>query len=98
MAELWGKNLYEHLAWVYKDAAEYCVMLVWKHYAERLWTNHERRNAQARAKERREYILPLRLDDTEIPGLPSTVGYIDLRKASNDEVCALVRQKLSRTI
>ena len=95
-ATLWGKDLYEHLAWVYRDAARYCVLFISKHYANRLWTTHERRNAQARAfREKEEYILPIRLDDTEIPGLPETVGYVDLRRQSIDEVCRLVLQKLS---
>jgi hypothetical protein len=95
-AALWGKDLFEHLAYVYKDAARYCVMFISQHYANRLWTNHERKNAQARAfREKEEYILPIRLDDTEIPGLPETVACVDLRKSSIEEVCRLVLDKLS---
>ena len=74
LANLWGKNLYDYLSSVYKDRARYCVMFLSKHYEQKLWTNYERQNAQARAfkenKENREYILPVRLDDTEIPGIP----------------------------
>ena len=80
LADLWGKNLYDYLSSVYKDRARYCVMFLSKHYERKLWTNHERQMAQARAfQENREYILPVRLDDTEIPGIPPTVGYLDLR-------------------
>ena len=60
------------------------------------WTTHEQQNAQARAfREKEEYILPVRLDDTEIPGLRKTVGYVDLREKTIDEVCRLVLRKLS---
>lgn len=79
-ADLWGKDLYEHLSSVYKDQARYCVMFLSEHYAKELWPNHERKSAQARAfQENREYILPVRLDDTEIQGISSTVAYLDLR-------------------
>src|SRR5690348_10215742 len=78
--DLWGKDLYEHLSDVYQNRARYTVMFVSRPYAEKLWPRHERRGAQARAfRECREYILPARFDDTEVPGLPKTVGYLDLR-------------------
>lgn len=94
-ATLWGRNLYTHLSDVYQNKATYCLMFISENYAKKLWTKREREAAQARAfKESREYILPLRLDDTEIPGLEDTVGYIDLRTTSKDEVVNLLIQKL----
>src|SRR2546421_431838 len=60
-ADLWGKNLYDHLADVYQNKARYCLMLVSAVYATKVWPNHERRNAQARAlSQKGEYILPVR--------------------------------------
>lgn len=94
-ANLWGKDLYEHLSYVYKDGAMYCIMFLSEYYAKKLWTSHERKNAQARAfQEQREYILPLRIDDTEVAGVLDTVGFIDLRKSSIKEICAMAMQKL----
>ena len=99
LANLWGKNLYDYLSSVYKDRARYCVMFLSKHYERKLWTNHERQLAQARAfQENREYILPVRLDDTEIPGIPPTVGYLDLRSMTIEEVYESLVMKLSDTI
>ena len=93
-----GKDLYEHLSSVYKDQARYCVMFLSEHYAKELWPNHERKSAQARAfQENREYILPVRLDDTEIPGIPPTVGYLDLRSMTIEEVYEALVKKLSST-
>ncbi len=94
-ANLWGKNLYSHLSSVYKDRANYTVIFISKHYAEKLWTNHERENAQARAfLENREYILPARFDDTEIPGILKTVGHIDLLRHSPESFGSLICQKI----
>src|SRR5687767_365794 len=78
--ELWGKDLYTHLDQVYSEAARFCVLFVSKYYAEKLWTNHERQSAQARAfKDHSEYILPARFDDTKLPGLRETVGFLELK-------------------
>jgi hypothetical protein len=73
-ASLWGKDLYEHLDWVYQKGARYCVLCASEAYAAKVWTTHERRSAQARALQAsEEYVLPVRFDDTEIPGLRPTV-------------------------
>lgn len=92
---LWGKDLYEHLDYIYRHCARYCVLFVSKQYAEKLWTNHERKSAQARAfKENVEYILPARFDDTEIPGLRDTVGYLDLRYTTTKELAVNIVKKV----
>src|SRR5690606_1305684 len=77
---LWGKNLYDYLSDIYQNKAKFTIMFISEHYAKKLWTNHERQAMQARAfQERQEYILPARFDDTEIPGVLPTVGYISLK-------------------
>ena len=92
---LWGKDLYVYLDEVYQKKARYCVMFLSCHYAEKLWTNHERKSAQARAFiEKGEYILPARFDNTEIPGIPPTIGYIDLRSLKPEEFGKLIIEKL----
>ena len=98
-ASLWGKDLYEHLDQVYQGAARYCVLFASGHYARKVWTNHERRSAQARAlRENEEYILPVRFDDTDIPGLRPTVSYIDARFTTPDQLVDLILQKLQRPL
>ncbi|MCI0387573.1 MAG: hypothetical protein MOB07_02215, partial [Acidobacteria bacterium] len=62
---------------------------------EKLWTNHERESAQARAfSEKEEYILPARFDDTQIPGILPTVGYINLNDYTPREFAELISQKI----
>ena len=97
-AELWGKDLYVHLSSVYKDQARYCVMFLSKHYARKLWTKHELQSAQVRAfQENQEYILPIRVDGTEIPGILPTVGYLDLDSTNTQEIYLALVEKLSGT-
>ncbi|MED4690408.1 toll/interleukin-1 receptor domain-containing protein [Peribacillus frigoritolerans] len=97
-ANLWGKNLYTHLSDVYGEKAKYCLMIVSKSYEKKHWTNLERQAAQAKAfREEHEYILPLRLDDTEIPGLLPTTGYVDIRDTDISEIVELIIQKISQT-
>ncbi len=92
---LWGKDLYEHLDDVYRNAARYCVLFISRFYAKRLWTSHERKSAQARAfNENREYILPARFDTTPLPGLLPTVGYIDLKNLRPKELSDLIVDKV----
>ena len=94
-ANLWGKDLYVHLSTIYKDEAKYCLMLISEHYSKKLWANHERRAAQARAlAENSEYILPLRLDDAQIPGILNTVAFLDYRKISTEKIVDCALQKV----
>jgi hypothetical protein len=97
--QLWGKNLYEYLTKIYTEEARYCLILLSKSYAEKSWTNLERRSAQARAlREGKEYILPIRIDDTKIPGLPETVGYISLWNTTIEKIVDLVLKKLGKML
>lgn len=94
-ADLWGKDLYSHLSDVYHNKARYTVMFISEAYARKLWTNHERKAAQARAfQESQEYILPARFDDTAIPGVLPTVGYVSLKGRSPDDLTSLIVKKL----
>ena len=95
-AALWGKILYEYLADLYSKRSKFCVVFVSQSYKEKRWTRHERRAAQERAfNENQEYILPVRLDDTELPGLLSTVGYLDLREVSVQMIIDSAVEKVS---
>lgn len=95
---LWGKNLYDHLDYIYSRAARHCVLFASSDYARKVWTNHERQSAQERAlRENSEYVLPVIFDDTRLPGLRSTVGYVDARAVEPDELAALIMRKVGPT-
>jgi hypothetical protein len=94
--QLWGKDLASVFDRIYRKESRFCVMFVSREYAERMWTNHERRSAQARALEEkgREYILPVQIDDTDLDGLPPTVGHVALTQYSIEHVAELLVKKL----
>jgi hypothetical protein len=95
-AQLWGKNLIDHLAEIYRNS-RYVVMFVSKAYVEKAWTNHERKHAQDRALfAQQEYILPARFDDTPVPGMTTTVAFQDLRHTEPAQLVALILAKLGR--
>ena len=94
-SDLWGRNLYPHLAEVYSKKARYCVMFISEAYSRKAWTRHEMQAAQERAfRENEAYILPVRLDDTAIPGIGETVAYLDLRRESVEEVAQTAIEKI----
>jgi len=94
-ANLWGKDLYTHLDEIYRKKARYCVVFISDNYKKKLWTNHERESAQARAfQENQEYLLPVRLDDTEIPGIKPTIGYIRRKDVKLSQLVDLIYKKL----
>jgi hypothetical protein len=76
---LWGKNLAEELQRIYMAASNVVVMFVSADYARKSWPIHERQSAIGRAiNERREYILPVRFDNTALPGLDPSLSYLSL--------------------
>lgn len=98
-ATLWGKNLYTHLNDVYENKALFTVIFISERYKNKLWTNHERESAQARAFENnREYILPASFDESvKIPGVLKTTGRIVLAKKTPEDLAALIVKKLEES-
>ena len=94
---LWGKDLYTHLSDLYQHKARYCVMFFSKHYVAKAWTKHELKAAQARAlNENQEYILPIRLDSTEIPGILKTTAYLNWYEETPESVAEAILEKLGK--
>lgn len=94
---LWGKDLGDFLDDVYRVRSKYVVMFISTHYANKMWTNHERKSALSRAiLEKREYVLPARFDDTELPGLRPTIAYIDLRGETPDSFSGKIIKKVTQ--
>ena len=94
--ELWGKYLAEELPAIYGEQAAAVVVFVSAEYAARDWTRLERRAALARAvRERREYVLPARFDDTPLPGLLPDMVTVDLRGRTPQQFAAMIADKLA---
>jgi hypothetical protein len=92
---LWGRDLPVELGKVYREGARFCVLLVSRHYKSKMWTNFERQYVISRLmSEHDNYVLPIRIDDAEIPGLPPTIGYLSLERYSLNEILSLLLKKL----
>lgn len=96
---LWGKDLYQHFSKVYFERSRFFVPFLSQNYAAKKWTIHELRNAQARAfqQTRQEYILPIRLDDTEIPGILPTIGHLTYHNHTPEQIVDLILEKLDQS-
>ena len=96
-AELWGKNLFEYLADLYNKKGRYCIILVSDNYVKKKWTRHEWRSAQERALAGIDatYVLPIRLDGAELPGLLETTAYLDARQTPLEQIARLALEKLN---
>jgi len=94
-SSLWGKNLYLKLQKIYKEESLFCIVIISKNYINKLWTKHELEQAQARSfLSEKEYILPVRLDDTKVPGVNETTSYVDARDTSVGEIVNLIIKKI----
>ena len=96
-ARLWGKDLATEFQKRYGPRTRFVIPLISRHYAIKDWTDYEFTIARQEARARgHEFILPVRLDDTPLVGLKSTIAYLDLKKEGVDGVVAKVMEKLDR--
>ena len=71
------------------------MMFISAAYANKAWTRHERRSVLSRMiKKDKEYILPVRFDDTAIPGLPDTIIYLRADDYTPAQLSATIAEKL----
>jgi hypothetical protein len=94
--QLWGKDLVAFFNEIYERRSRFCLILISSEYNERMWTIYERQSAQARAlKEKgREYILPIKVEDVDLPGMPSSIGYLSLKDRTPESVADLLIRKI----
>jgi hypothetical protein len=94
--QLWGKDLAVFFERVYREHSRYCVILVSNTYLEREWTNFERQNAVARSirEKGNEYILPVKVEDVELPGVSPTIGYVSLNQFTVEQIAKMLIAKL----
>ena len=93
---LWGRDLSDELRSRYGERSKYVVVLVSKHYAVKDWTDFEFTIAKKEAGRRtKEFILPVRLDDTPLPGLRSSVAYLSLKEFGVDGIVDEIIRKLN---
>lgn len=95
-SELWGADLPVRLDEIYRTDTKFCMVFCSEHYPKKKWTILESKSYKAAQIEtgRYDYILPVLLDDTEIPGILKTQGHLDARKLSPEEIVDVFITKL----
>ena len=92
---LWGKDGVEHFHQIYSRDTQYVVMFISEAYISKAWTRHERRSAISRQmNDDGEYILPVRFDMTEVPGLPDTMQYLMAERFTPAELALEISKKI----
>jgi hypothetical protein len=93
--DLWGRDLAVYFDEVYRKQSRYVVVFASANYLAKVWPKRELQSALAGAiMQEREFILPARLDDTELPGLPPTIGSINCQNRTPDEVAEMIIDKV----
>ena len=81
---------------VYRQQARFTVVFISRSYVAKPWPSHERQSAQARElSELGPYLLPVRFDDSLLPGLRPTVSYIDGLRVNPAQLAKIVIDKLA---
>jgi hypothetical protein len=84
---LLGEDLIEYFDKIFRLRSRYCVVFISAEYATKRWTTQEWRSILNRAfHSPGVYVLPVRFDDTDLPGAPDTVFSLDARTASPAEL------------
>lgn len=99
VVELWGRDLMDEFAAIYRERSRFACVFVSVQYLAKPWPRHERRNAQARSLTSEEpYILPVQLDDSILPGVPPTTAHVDGRKNTPEEIAEMLIKKLGGSV
>lgn len=93
--EVWGENLVEYLSRAYQERGAYVLVLISTEYCDRMFTRVERRAALDRMiRSPDAYLLPVRVDNSWIDGLPTSTAHLDLRVDGVLGVCEVLVRKL----
>ena len=95
-ATLWGENLLNFFLNVFKDMSKFCIIFISKNYLKNKWSLYEKDCAEIRQLHDNGdvYILPVKFDDTEIPGILSSIGYLNARKKSPEDIVKNFLEKI----
>ena len=93
---MWGHDGHEFLQRVYRDEARFTVMFISADYVRKAWPTHERRAALDRELTSEEpSVLPVRFDDTPVPGLSGSRFYLDAREITPEQLAHRTCERLS---
>ena len=93
--KLWGSRMTEFFHDLFSSRVGYVVMFISAAYVKKAWPTHERRSTLSRAVlEERDYVLPVRFDDTPLLGLPEDVFYLLAEDYTPVQLSQMIEEKL----
>lgn len=97
-SQLWGKDEKEFER-IYGPGSRFVVPFVSEHYKRKELPRLEFRAALREARHRvEEFILPVRIDDTPLPGLRRKTQYVDARQYSAKQIAEFLIEKLETDV
>lgn len=97
--ELWGCNLADTLDDLYSERMNAVVLFISKAYVAKPFTDVERQAALAKAiQTRQKYIYPVRFDGVKLPGLPSTISYLEASRNTPEQLAAKICQVIGAAV
>jgi TIR domain len=95
-SDLARPNLDIYLTELYKKDSLLLVFFLSGHHVQKEWCGLEWRVGRDLLEQKQEQrLMPLRLDDAEIPGLHSIDGYLDIRDLSDVQVASAILERLA---
>lgn len=94
-AAMLGTNLVDLFQQVFTNNSKFCALFVSKEYVQNKWTNAEREHIEARRLVDNGYLLPIRFDNTPLPGLPDTVSHMSVGDKSPEEIGEIIYQRVT---
>lgn len=96
-SDLWGKSLSKWFKDKFGKSSHFVVVLVSRHYPVKDWTDFEFSAAKAEESKRKtEVILPVRLDNTPMAGLPSDKAYLSFQDDGLDVIADCLVDKVRK--
>ena len=93
--DLWGRSGAEVFHEAFTHQSAYVVMFISDVYVSKAWPSYERQAALSHMiLEQREYVLPVRFDDTVVPGLPTDIIYVSAREFTPAQLSVMIANKL----
>lgn len=94
-AELLGAFLPAKFHEVFGSEADYVAVLISKDYKDRVWPRHESQIIiDKMINSKKDFILPIRFDDSIVPGVVGSIGHADARTQTAAEIANIIADKL----
>ena len=93
--DLWGKKLSTEFEKSFGESSLFVLILISHDYAVKDWTDFEFSIAKKEdSKRKREFILPIKLDETKLVGLHSHISYLDFKNEGLNGIANCLVEKV----